>query len=53
MTESDLHHLTVMVVALIPLAFLLIIWMLEYVGEKLLLAGSWLLGTIALWIMGE
>ena len=49
----DLTEFTVMIVALMPLAFLLIIWSIEYLAKKLMIAGGWLLGTIGLNIMGR
>ena len=49
----NLQDYTIMTVALMPLAFLLAIWSIEYAYKKIVLVGAWMLGTIGLKVMGE
>ena len=49
----DIKEYTVVLVALAPIAFILSIWMLEYIAKKLVLACAWVLGTVGLIVMGE
>ena len=50
---TNLQDYTIMTVALMPLAFLLAIWSIEYMLKKLMLVGGWILGTIGVFIMGR
>jgi hypothetical protein len=49
----ELHEWAIIVFALFPLITLLCIWCIEYVSKKLMLAGAWALGSLALFIMGR